>query len=71
MELKRLQDVLCGFHIILLIVPYGIETFCNTSQLLLCSWLLIVPYGIETCCSGLYNDRIALLIVPYGIETAI
>ena len=47
MELKRLrlQRVCCT--LVLLIVPYGIETFLVKTMMKL-PLLLIVPYGIET-----------------------
>ena len=52
----------------LLIVPYGIETYCgirfNAQQV-----LLIVPYGIETNQPYTADCYGILLIVPYGIET--
>ena len=52
MELKLLiflADIVC---IILLIVPYGIETRTKEIQLKVQTTLLIVPYGIETISSG-------------------
>ena len=71
MELKLAKikaDLDAG--LLLLIVPYGIETDLKehtTNQCL----LLIVPYGIETLflsfCASVSQT---LLIVPYGIETS-
>ena len=53
----------------LLIVPYGIETYLRQNDI---PWgeLLIVPYGIETH-EEVFSSRSVpeLLIVPYGIET--
>ena len=68
MELKLPFVFVACIQYILLIVPYGIETYCislNTS----CSLLLIVPYGIETPIGKRINLVVILLIVPYGIET--
>ena len=47
MELKHLVSFSFYFHLDLLIVPYGIETFFFFQALHLVE-LLIVPYGIET-----------------------
>ena len=53
----------------LLIVPYGIETY-SYRRCKIFFRLLIVPYGIETLNSQLFFLRnVKLLIVPYGIET--
>ncbi len=48
MELKRNQITYTRRCVMLLIVPYGIETLHRTLQNLRCNELLIVPYGIET-----------------------
>ena len=48
MELKLIQVLLYLLAIVLLIVPYGIETW-NFASFSECTViLLIVPYGIET-----------------------
>ena len=71
MELKLSIEHNLTVHIVLLIVPYGIETFFvirkkNFQQ------LLIVPYGIETKSFVINLENLLdLLIVPYGIETLI
>ena len=57
--------------ILLLIVPYGIETISNWNSFDFCIILLIVPYGIETKLSIINGATVVLLIVPYGIETII
>ena len=54
--------------IILLIVPYGIETEIRRTRLE-SEKLLIVPYGIETTDESSFTNAYKLLIVPYGIET--
>ena len=58
------------FGIVLLIVPYGIETDDASHLNVKLRNLLIVPYGIETT-SGRRRcvEAGRLLIVPYGIET--
>ena len=54
--------------IVLLIVPYGIET--NERKVRdYWEYLLIVPYGIETRYQQKDECDLTLLIVPYGIET--
>ena len=68
MELKLSKNAIAAARGVLLIVPYGIETFFvirkkNFQQ------LLIVPYGIETQCPCGSGSSCRLLIVPYGIET--
>ena len=48
MELKRYELYSMNLHMVLLIVPYGIETgFCSSNRYAYIE-LLIVPYGIET-----------------------
>ena len=47
MELKHGIFPYIDFHVVLLIVPYGIET-CGLLAIKPCTYLLIVPYGIET-----------------------
>ena len=47
MELKRKKNLYAAFRIILLIVPYGIETE-ESGKHVEKAELLIVPYGIET-----------------------
>ena len=47
MELKQFKNYLISVLRILLIVPYGIETYLQT-QAENGQGLLIVPYGIET-----------------------
>ena len=54
---------------ILLIVPYGIETWEAGFWFTAGDSLLIVPYGIETTDSYNHSTGQGLLIVPYGIET--
>ena len=57
---------------VLLIVPYGIETWYYKAIVLNQFCLLIVPYGIETFVDMRHGYRaLILLIVPYGIETYI
>ena len=56
--------------LLLLIVPYGIETRIQIKTELL-KVLLIVPYGIETEYAKEMFDYTGLLIVPYGIETSL
>ena len=68
MELKRRSSMLAVRLFLLLIVPYGIETYVNRI-ILLNIFLLIVPYGIETPASTKPFTSPSLLIVPYGIET--
>ncbi len=48
MELKLERIAVTRFLIVLLIVPYGIETCYHTGNPLCVIELLIVPYGIET-----------------------
>ena len=48
MELKRVKIINFVKREILLIVPYGIETFLVTNGDGRVGYLLIVPYGIET-----------------------
>ena len=48
MELKQVSIARKGTVIILLIVPYGIETLSARVRRPQRSELLIVPYGIET-----------------------
>ena len=69
MELKRHPQTVKHFVIVLLIVPYGIEThFTHNTRAR--GLLLIVPYGIETRqVRGAGRRGGLLLIVPYGIET--
>ena len=57
MELKRNILLLFLFRMNLLIVPYGIETFCSQEGKHLTGNLLIVPYGIETWTSRLNPQR--------------
>ena len=68
MELKLRGCSSTSFPLILLIVPYGIETnvpaLSRKTKL-----LLIVPYGIETRYVSRSSLALRLLIVPYGIET--
>ena len=68
MELKLLKLYYIANQILLLIVPYGIET---TKMQPRSSYgkLLIVPYGIETQSATEAALAFGLLIVPYGIET--
>ena len=70
MELKH--GTFCTFNsnfIILLIVPYGIETLFIDIDIRQSDILLIVPYGIETMVAMVGDEVKELLIVPYGIET--
>ena len=70
MELKLYQLVEVGHQLLLLIVPYGIETALTVTHTY-SNRLLIVPYGIETWGYGrTIPDDSYLLIVPYGIETS-
>ena len=69
MELKLPNSVNCLNVIILLIVPYGIETM-EYAVIAAKFDLLIVPYGIETMEYAVIAAKFDLLIVPYGIETA-
>ena len=70
MELKLEWVCQPAIVIVLLIVPYGIET--GKSQFrFFTTYLLIVPYGIETILYSCSNSVLILLIVPYGIETSI
>ena len=48
MELKQIIRVDGFFRLLLLIVPYGIETKFCAARLVSANVLLIVPYGIET-----------------------
>ena len=48
MELKHHVRVYLVVQLILLIVPYGIETMSNFLNKETLQILLIVPYGIET-----------------------
>ena len=48
MELKLHFGIFVQIEIILLIVPYGIETYQNNMKPAMRKDLLIVPYGIET-----------------------
>ena len=65
MELKQITCQAVSAVILLLIVPYGIETKITFFISQRFKSLLIVPYGIETGNTG----NLLLLIVPYGIET--
>ena len=71
MELKPCTLSDFRFSIMLLIVPYGIETGLLPWQQTGFWPLLIVPYGIETSSRLLLAAFNRLLIVPYGIETEI
>ena len=68
MELKHYGSAPSLFDEVLLIVPYGIETY-NQGYYDRSQCLLIVPYGIETKFLELNMRQGYLLIVPYGIET--
>ena len=68
MELKRSLPHAVSSMILLLIVPYGIETLLEYYQEQ-GKRLLIVPYGIETYSAVTNYSWTYLLIVPYGIET--
>ena len=69
MELKPGLPLLLFPCYILLIVPYGIETY-HLQVSVMSYFLLIVPYGIETRFVKEYLCSVfCLLIVPYGIET--
>ena len=68
MELKQTCCITYFEIIVLLIVPYGIET-CLPMPPSPAPTLLIVPYGIETVQSLSVRWTNTLLIVPYGIET--
>ena len=68
MELKLFIGFYSISFVILLIVPYGIETWERIMAEYRCD-LLIVPYGIETKMTRAYSFVAELLIVPYGIET--
>ena len=69
MELKLcLHSTYLDNPFLLLIVPYGIETWKNSRSYTFLQ-LLIVPYGIETGIQSSSCESILLLIVPYGIET--
>ena len=48
MELKLFEYIQQYGELVLLIVPYGIETFADRKQRPQQNVLLIVPYGIET-----------------------
>ena len=48
MELKRASTTETGISFMLLIVPYGIETYVTVFDSFCDNSLLIVPYGIET-----------------------
>ena len=70
MELKQnLADYNANTNIVL-IVPYGIETF-NPLGSYSFPLVLIVPYGIETRWAVKGFSFKVVLIVPYGIETMI
>ena len=71
MELKRLMYIqFLPSPDMLLIVPYGIETYASSGTAFGIIVLLIVPYGIETRKGKHTRVRdYDLLIVPYGIET--
>ena len=69
MELKLSVGFTHTEFVMLLIVPYGIETNISVTWYLIGILLLIVPYGIETGLSWTSNNSRDLLIVPYGIET--
>ena len=70
MELKPPFILILSQRIILLIVPYGIETRNLVDEIDKHVLLLIVPYGIETGhIHHAFLHHIILLIVPYGIET--
>ena len=71
MELKHIRKPTFSYYLVLLIVPYGIETQNHCHCAMFVSLLLIVPYGIETLCTDLIRrECLTLLIVPYGIETS-
>ena len=70
MELKRNHQLIIAVIIVLLIVPYGIETVPGCNRWLPSMVLLIVPYGIETAITRAKLNNLTLLIVPYGIETS-
>ena len=71
MELKRKHARPTPSGSVLLIVPYGIETFIFPNFKYIFYQLLIVPYGIETLSVRMSNSGLTLLIVPYGIETLV
>ena len=54
--------------LVVLIVPYGIET-TKVNMSLTDEAVLIVPYGIETEVRYVELPVKNVLIVPYGIET--
>ena len=56
--------------IVVLIVPYGIETRHN-HLITVTIKVLIVPYGIETRKRQGCGTHASVLIVPYGIETKV
>ena len=49
MELKRHSNLFAFNNLIVLIVPYGIETLNKSKYASVVDDVLIVPYGIETC----------------------
>ena len=57
MELKQETGARIDGALILLIVPYGIETVSNDTTATHVRTLLIVPYGIETM--GKHQQRTA------------
>ena len=71
MELKPNGRHIATFVTMLLIVPYGIETYSSIMIFAKHIILLIVPYGIETASWPRDSNGWKLLIVPYGIETKI
>ena len=71
MELKLINTMAGSNGVLLLIVPYGIETFFAKYSDFAHWQLLIVPYGIETQVYLRRAHSQNLLIVPYGIETCI
>ena len=68
MELKQVKRSGARPAALLLIVPYGIETW-EGHRKAFAGDLLIVPYGIETKKESETTETESLLIVPYGIET--
>ena len=69
MELKPSWNNMESTTMLVLIVPYGIETREKAVSTRTIT-VLIVPYGIETE-SNINRETVVLfvLIVPYGIET--
>ena len=54
MELKYRNAFNDYYHVLVLIVPYGIEIRERGKFYDLCNWVLIVPYGIEIRVEGYY-----------------